>query len=59
VGSSIDFAVVGAYAGSRHYDMLRGDPAEGARKSAEVPLPRCDPVYGPEGPLLRAWGPGR
>jgi uncharacterized protein YjlB len=55
VGSSIDFAVVGAYAGGRSYDMRRGEPHEGARKAAEVPLPSQDPVFGPEGPLLRAW----
>ncbi len=55
VGSSMDFAVVGAYAGGRPYDMRRGDPSEGAHKAAEVPLPQQDPVYGREGPLLRAW----
>jgi uncharacterized protein YjlB len=55
IGSSIDFAVVGAYAGGRHYDMRRGDPDEGADKAAHVPLPEQDPVYGREGPLLTAW----
>lgn len=54
LGSSIDFAVVGAYAGGRSYDMRRG--GEPPRQVAEVPLPKQDPVYGREGPLLTAWG---
>jgi uncharacterized protein YjlB len=56
LGSSPDFAVVGAYAGGRACDMRCGDPVEGAEKAAHVPLPEQDPVFGREGPLLHAWG---
>lgn len=56
LGSSIDFAVVGAYAAGRPYDMRRDTPQDQAHKAADVPLPKQDPVFGREGPLLRAWG---
>ncbi len=53
-----DLLVVGAYPGGATYDTLRGDPSEHAlalRNIAAVPLPACDPVFGPKGPLHRAW----
>jgi uncharacterized protein YjlB len=58
LGASDDFAVVGAYAGGRKYDMRRG--RQGEREDAEqqiarVPLPEQDPVFGSLGPLIEAW----
>lgn len=58
VQASADFAVVGAYADGRDYDMQRGDaqtePAL-TRQIARVPHPRADPVYGSAGPLHWHW----
>nr|WP_246736226.1 cupin domain-containing protein [Enterovirga sp. DB1703] len=53
------FLVVGAYAGGRHWDLLRprGASLEAARQRiAAVPLPDADPVAGADGVLLRLWG---
>lgn len=58
VGSSPDLLVVGAYPDGMGYDLRRGDPAEHDEAVANirlVPLPRADPVEGPEGPLRRHW----
>ncbi len=52
------FLVVGAYAGGRHWDILRPRAAslEAARERiAAVPLPDSDPVAGTDGPLLGLW----
>jgi uncharacterized protein YjlB len=52
------FLVVGAYAGGRHWDILRPRAAslEAARERiASVPLPDSDPVAGADGPLLGLW----
>ncbi len=52
------FLVVGAYAGGRHWDILRPRAAtlDGAlERIAAVPLPDSDPVAGPDGILLRLW----
>ncbi len=60
LGASDDFLVVGAYPPSGTYDECRGSPAEHARALqtiAKVALPRKDPVYGSEGPLVRLWTP--
>lgn len=61
--ASDDFLVVGAYPpGQQNYDLRRGDPdelAEAAGNLAAVPLPDTDPLYGPDGPLLRHWRSGR
>jgi uncharacterized protein YjlB len=46
-----DLTVVGGYPpGQSNYDMKR----EG-QTIRKVPVPRTDPFYGHEGPLLRAW----
>lgn len=42
--------VVGAYPEGSQPDTYRG-----AKKIAEVPLPACDPVHGPRGPLFEHW----
>ena len=45
--------VVGAYPAGSHPDTCRPG---GTRFEVEsVPLPACDPVYGPGGPLFRHW----
>jgi uncharacterized protein YjlB len=57
-GSSADLLVVGAYPDAMSWDLRRGDPAEHdevLRNIAAVPLPRADPVHGPDGELLRLW----
>jgi uncharacterized protein YjlB len=55
---SPDLLVIGAYPGSGRYDLCRGSKAEYA-KAVEtiprVPLPKSDPAYGDEGPLMRLW----
>lgn len=59
-GASAGFKVVGATAGGRDWDLLRGGPGDRERALANiaaVPLPKADPVHGPEGPLLRLWRP--
>ncbi|MGH7911627.1 MAG: cupin domain-containing protein [Candidatus Dormibacteraceae bacterium] len=50
--------VVGAYPEGMSWDVRRGDPAEYEEVRANigaVPLPRADPVDGPDGPLRRLW----
>jgi uncharacterized protein YjlB len=58
-GASLDFAVVGAYPVGQHWDMCYGRPeerAEADQNILHVPLPKADPVYGPQGPLMERWG---
>jgi len=58
-GSSGDFSVVGAYPrGQESYDLCTGE--EGERPEVlenirDVPLPKADPLFGEDGPLLRHW----
>lgn len=57
---SNDLLVVGAYPQGMAWDVRRGDPAEYEEVQANiaaVPLPRTDPLHGPDGPLPRLWGP--
>jgi uncharacterized protein YjlB len=57
-GSSGDLLVIGAYPDGMRWDLRRGDPAEHGEVVANiraVPLPRADPVGGPEGALTRLW----
>lgn len=58
LGASRDFRVVGAYPLGQGWDMCFGEPGE--RPQADhnivgVPLPKADPVYGPDGPLFEHW----
>jgi uncharacterized protein YjlB len=58
LGASEDFGVVGAYPKGQKWDLLTGKSGE--REKAEtsikrVPLPKADPVHGPDGPLLMHW----
>lgn len=53
------FLVVGAYAGGRSWDIVRGreGSAEAARgRIADVPRPDRDPVTGVDGDCPRLWG---
>jgi uncharacterized protein YjlB len=55
---SDDFEMVGADPEGQDWDVVRADPHKSAAARARieaVPLPRIDPVAGPEGPLLRLW----
>lgn len=58
LGSSTDFACVGAYPPGQDYDMNYGKIGE--RPSADknirkVPVPNNDPVAGKQGPLVKEW----
>jgi uncharacterized protein YjlB len=58
LAASKDFLVVGAYPASGTYDECRPSNRqhEQSVKSVEkVKRPRKDPVFGAEGPLLKAW----
>jgi uncharacterized protein YjlB len=57
-GSSGDLLVIGAYPDAMRWDIRRGDPAEHDEVVANiraVPLPRADPVEGPDGQLTQLW----
>jgi uncharacterized protein YjlB len=58
LGSSADFVVVGAYPRGQRYDMCYGEKGErpaADQRIARVPLPKADPLHGPEGPLMERW----
>ena len=58
LGASGDFGVVGAYPDGRDWDLLTGKPGErpqADKNIASLPIPRNDPVYGPDGPLRKVW----
>lgn len=58
LGQSQDFAVVGVYPAGQQPDMNYGRPGERPEadtRIARVALPRRDPVYGIDGPLVRLW----
>ena len=60
-GSSSDLLVIGAYPDGMPWDIRRGDPAEHDEAVANiraVPLPRADPLDGPEGALTDLWRGG-
>lgn len=55
---SPDLVVIGAYPGAGRYDLCHGSKVEYARAIEtipRVPLPKSDPAYGAQGPLLRLW----
>jgi uncharacterized protein YjlB len=57
-GSSPDLLVIGAYPDGMPWDLRRGDPAEHDEVLANiraVPLPKADPVEGPNGSLTELW----
>ena len=58
LGSSDDFTMVGAYPSGQSPDLQRGETSERewvTKSIAKVPLPAADPVFGSDGPLMRAW----
>ena len=58
LAASDDFALVGAYPDGQDWDMCYGKPGERPKVDENikrVPLPIADPIYGPDGPLLRLW----
>ena len=53
-----DLLVVGAYPDGMACGTIFADPAAYARAVgtiARTPLPACDPVFGPDGPLMERW----
>lgn len=57
IDASEDFQVVGAYPEGKEPDLILPgyDLFAARRRIADVPLPRADPVHGPEGPLRVHW----
>jgi uncharacterized protein YjlB len=58
IKASADLLVVGAYPAAGRYDQPRPaevDHAAAVASIAKVKLPRRDPVYGAQGPLLELW----
>ena len=58
MGASPDLGVVGAYPDGRRCDLLRGRPGERPQADqniSAIPTPNEDPLYGPNGPLMRLW----
>lgn len=56
--ASPDLSVIGTYPPVGRYDLCRGSKAERGKallSIPEVPLPKTDPVYGKNGPLLELW----
>ena len=59
--SSPEFRVVGAYPAGQDWDLCYGRSDERPMADANiarVTLPSADPVYGPDGPLLKEWSVG-
>jgi uncharacterized protein YjlB len=60
VAASGDFAMCGAYPPGQSGRTLSrpGDHGEGEARAliAAVPLPRTDPLFGADGPLVQTWG---
>ena len=58
VDSSDDYVMIGAYPPGQIWDVNTGGSDDHPRVDeslASVPLPKSDPVYGPEGPLVGLW----
>lgn len=57
IDASEDFLVVGAYPRTGTYDECTSvaDRKKALRSIPKTPRPRQDPVYGKDGPLLKAW----
>ena len=56
--SSEDFLVVGAYPAGQDWDLCPSKPDErdcAHGQISDVRLPKADPVYGPNGPLIEKW----
>lgn len=58
VGCSTDFQCIGAYPLNIDYDMNYGKAEEHPQVDStikQVPLPLCDPIFGPQGVLFDYW----
>ena len=56
INHSSDFLVVGAYPTGQEWDMCKSAPtAEMLSRIAALDVPRCDPIMGVAGPLVRLW----
>jgi len=57
LNASNDFLVIGAYPAGQHADICRQAPTRAqVEHMAALPLPRTDPVFGKNGPLMGLWG---
>ncbi len=61
IDASRNLLVVGAYPAQGRYDECTDtrDRVEAVKRIAAVPLPKCDPVFGRQGPLLTHWSSSR
>jgi uncharacterized protein YjlB len=57
IEASADLLVVGAYTSPKLYDECRASKEHdaAAKRIARVAPPKQDPVFGSDGPLMRAW----
>ncbi|MFD1992313.1 cupin domain-containing protein [Paenibacillus nicotianae] len=60
ISASSDFRMVGAYPDGMSYNTRTATETEKEHATAlaeisHVPLPKMDPIYGPQGPLLQYW----
>lgn len=57
IDASRNFLVVGAYPESGSYDEITDsrERPDAIKRIAKVKKPKADPVYGPDGPLNKAW----
>jgi uncharacterized protein YjlB len=56
--STDDFGVIGAYPCGQSWDVCYGKAAErpdADKNISSVPLPKADPVFGADGPLMDLW----
>ncbi|MDQ0428986.1 uncharacterized protein YjlB [Planomicrobium stackebrandtii] len=56
--ASKDFKIVGAYPGGVSYNLKTGEPGERPYVLEDIqntPLPKNDPVFGTEGPVIEKW----
>jgi uncharacterized protein YjlB len=60
VGASDDLLIIGAYPAGQEPDMNRDKQAHGqaSEKVRAVAMPKADPVYGAQGPLVKEWSAG-
>ena len=59
IHQSPDFRCVGAYPVGQSPDMQYGKPGERPhvdRNIESVPIPKMDPIFGIDGPLMEMWG---
>ncbi|SDH45137.1 cupin domain-containing protein [Alteribacillus bidgolensis] len=58
MSSSFDFRMTGAYPNGSNYNLKTGERKERPEVMEDiknVPLPKFDPVFGKDGPLIKKW----